>query len=463
MATTRQRCDDGSKGGLPVRRLLRFAALAFSVAALSCSDTTSLSHGVASVVLRLPHDSLFLGRSVRAVAVATGDSVAVAHPRFVWSTSDTTVAVVDSLGTILGVGVGTARITAELNGRRDDFTIRIVLQRAGGGVAFVTGSDAYAFGGQCALTAAGAVYCRRVGTLTDSMPLFKLMPGAAGIAFASIYSAIDSECGLSTTGQIYCWGVNHTFIWGTRAGPTRADSAPVAVKQGTLRFSAMAHNGHANICGISSADSVVYCWGHNDEFQNGRAPAASTDSNVAPVTGSPRGIAVSNANFNGCLLDPGGMAFCWGGPTASSLGISEATTNVPAPQLVAGGLTFAKISAGEAFQCAVTPSGDAYCWGIGALGNGSLAQPNPFGPQKVVGGHHFSMVSVSGFPTSACGITTDGDLYCWGAFRPASLSTRLGDRVGTPTHLLPGLKFRALSGSLNDMCAITVDGSALCW
>lgn len=58
-------------------RLVLTGAL-FAAVALACSSdagTAPESTGVSAVEIRFPHDSLFLGRTVHATAVATGDSV----------------------------------------------------------------------------------------------------------------------------------------------------------------------------------------------------------------------------------------------------------------------------------------------------------------------------------------------------------------------------------------------------
>jgi len=52
---------------------------------------------------------------------------------------------------------------------------------------------------------------------------------------------------------------------------------------------------------------------------------------------------------------------------------------------VAGGVTFAAVSAGNGHTCGVTPAGAAYCWGInsgGQLGDGTTT--NRLTPVRVV-------------------------------------------------------------------------------
>src|SRR5262249_5563719 len=138
---------------------------------------------------------------------------------------------------------------------------------------------------------------------------------------------------------------------------------------------------------------------------------------------------------------------------------------VPTPQPVMGGMSFASIVPGEGDVCALTTSGDAYCWGSnteGQLGIGSTAAPPDIGPQRVLGGLKFTSIAMSN-GAGRCGVTTDHDLYCWGKFMPEPISTHIGSRRTTPYQIAKGVKFLALSTELKETCAIAANGQALCW
>jgi len=459
-----------TKRELPVRRTLRrlaaCSAAALTVAGYGCTAerTTAPPEPVISVALQSPNDSLFLGRSMQLIAAATGDSTIGVSPRFTWTSSDTNVVVVDTLGAVMAVGVGTATVRAELKGQRAQQTIRAVLQRADGGVTFTDGSanDSRS----CAL-AAGAVYCRANPSAADSTPQMIRMPGGMGLSFTKVEGSLHAVCALNADGRILCWGSNAHSLF-ARAGTVVTDTGPVAVNT-ARRFSQFTHGGHAQTCGIDSDDAIVYCWGHNDAYQLGRGFLSAQEATPEPVGGSLRATQVSTVNFATCLLDLAGGAHCAGflNVNRRALGIDE--TNGPAerPLPVMGGMTFKSISAGDNGVCGISATDDAYCWGANASGQLGLGTNTtaPTGPQRVLGGLKFSKLTTV-YRASTCGITLDGDVYCWGAFAPLSISSRLGERALRPYPLIKGVKFKAFTRSvatLSAVCGVTSDGRVLCW
>lgn len=377
-----------------------------------------------TVAAFLPFDSVFYGRATRVLASASGDASLVAAARFTWSSSDTTVAVVDSSGVVLGVGPGMAKIRAEYLGERGETSVRVVLQEAGGGERFAFGSTT-AGDGQCAIAEGGALYCRRVAPSPDSMQTFTRMPGAASLRFAEVHTAFGTQCGLALDRQIYCWGENRRWIFATN-GVTSAPTA-FAVRHAALRFSAMTAGGHEQLCAISRADGVVYCWGHNDGYQLGRSPLSAADSSVRPMSGSPTGRSVSTRNFITCFVDTS-LALRCAGEHAPSLGLADPSADGSALQPLIGGRDFSSVYFGDQFVCALTIAGAAWCAGRntgGQLGIGITAEPPSHMLRPVAGDHRFRELSVSNTRSSnaVCGITTDSELYCWGPFSPtASIS-----------------------------------------
>ena len=82
----------------------------------------------------------------------------------------------------------------------------------------------------------------------------------------------------------------------------------------------------------------------------------------------------SNGGYT-CALTTTGQAYCWGLNNQGQLG-NNSTTNsrIPVAVQMPAGVSFQSIAAGYYHTCALTTTGQAYCWGqgsIGQLGNNS--------------------------------------------------------------------------------------------
>src|SRR5207249_1047297 len=123
----------------------------------------------------------------------------------------------------------------------------------------------------------------------------------------------------------------------------------------------------------AATDAVTVALGAN--------PGAGTLSGTLTVAAT-QGI----ATFSNLRIDRPGSGYTHvGGATR----ISGATRGP-----VAGGLSFAAVSAGYAHTCGVTAAGAAYCWGdntYGQLGDGTMTSRSSPGP--VAGGVTFAAVS----------------------------------------------------------------------
>ncbi len=182
-------------------------------------------------------------------------------------------------------------------------------------------------------------------------------------------------------------------------------------------------SGNGRTCGILSGN--VWCWGRNEYGQLGNGTDGGgtvptppdynmTNSSLVPVKvirqpypagmGGYRATDIDAGTFFNCTIidknnnpaSPMGEVYCWGQNTDSEMGNPALTAdyyNVPQKVSLPAGKNFTSVMAGRASACALSANGDLYCWGanaVGQVGNGSTAtQATPVlvaGPNATTGG-----------------------------------------------------------------------------
>jgi alpha-tubulin suppressor-like RCC1 family protein len=283
---------------------------------------------------------------------------------------------------------------------------------------------------------------------------------AGGVRFTQISSGSYHSCGLTKIGKAYCWGLNGEGAVGNGT-PDNLITVPSAVAGG-LTFTQIAVGG-SHTCGLTISGEA-YCWGWDVNGQLGNGVPLVSANTPSPVAGGFTFTQISAGLVHTCGVTRGGEAYCWGTDSFGQLGngLPLANTNVPSP--VAGGLTLTQVNAGSSHTCGLTTGGQAYCWGSdaqGQLGHGALFGSNV--PSLVLGGFTFTQVSV-GFGHS-CGVTKSGEAYCWGfdSFGQLGNGSSLANR-DVPSLVAGGLKFAQVSAGLYHTCGLTRGGGqAYCW
>jgi alpha-tubulin suppressor-like RCC1 family protein len=301
---------------------------------------------------------------------------------------------------------------------------------------------------------------------------------ATDLVFASVDAGGHHACGVTINGAAYCWGDNTYGQLGD--GTTASSFAPIAVAGG-LTFQAVSAGGDFT-CGITTS-GAAYCWGDNWDGQLGLGVSTGPYTSPVAVPGALTFASVSAGGLHTCSVTIAGAAYCWGSDLSGDLGDGTGgeSSNGRTPVLVAGGQTFATVSAGAYHTCGVITSGAAYCWGWnmgGRLGDGTEGWTiSRLSPVAVLGGLTFAAVSAGG--GSTCGITTTGSAYCWGlnhtgdlgigkagpeqcefvddSFQPIFLACS-----HVPVKVAGGLTFAALRVATG-ACGVTALGAGYCW
>jgi alpha-tubulin suppressor-like RCC1 family protein len=282
----------------------------------------------------------------------------------------------------------------------------------------------------CGTTPEGAAFCWGLdilGELGDGLDgRYKVSTPvrvASHLPFREIVAGHQTACALTTEDRAYCWGVNTVGQLGTGTREYSAIPTPVA---GGLRFRSISVGEHHS-CGLT-AEGQAFCWGWDgfgqlgsDAYPNGCGAAEVCARVPAPVAGGHTFREVVAGDDHTCGVTTSGAALCWGWGAFGRLGTGD-TLNAHVPTPIAGSLVFRSVAPGDWHSCGVTVSGEGYCWGWnrdGQLGNGEQTDRYTVAPVRVQGGLRFSSISAASF--HSCGLTTDGEGYCWGLAQDGAL------------------------------------------
>jgi alpha-tubulin suppressor-like RCC1 family protein len=388
---------------------------------------------------------------------ANGHSVA--NATITWSSSDPAIATVNATGQVRGRGMGSTTIRATSGAATGSAAMRVR--------AFEFAEVTAGVWHTCALTVSGLAYCwgaNTLGQLGDGSRTDRVLPTpvAGGVRFQTVNSGHEDPgahtCGPTVGGVPYCWGDNASG----RLGVESTVSAPVLV-QGELRLTAMSA-GFRHTCGVATSNEA-FCWGDNTLGALGDGTQRGSSSPVR-VSGPVAFRTVSAGGFFTCGVTWGQGISCWGMNRSGQLGngsTDQAAHSSPEP--VRTTVTFRSVAAGMAHVCGVSTSGEMYCWGTNSSGQlGTGGRTSSALPVAVSGGLTFRMVSVGGH---SCGITTSDETYCWGANGSGQLGD--GSRVGadgfraTPVRVSGGLRFRSVSVGTDHTCGVTTNRVVYCW
>jgi RHS repeat-associated protein len=293
-------------------------------------------------------------------------------------------------------------------------------------------------------------------------------PARGGIAAGAFHT-----CGLGANGSAFCWGRNADGQLGLGTF-TESRSTPSAVTGG-LVFTTLAAGG-AHTCGLT-ASGQAYCWGANTVGQLGDGTTTSRNTPVA-VAG---GLTFSSIDAGWdvtCAVTTGNAAYCWGGNEHGELG-DGTTTSKSTPTPVGGGLAVDRIAVGYDHTCALTPAGAAHCWGkngSGQLGDGTGGQTGTeqsLSPVPVAGGHTYSSIDLGVAHT--CAIDGSNGLRCWGddavhqlgvgpvSPQQCAFSTFSSGCARMPVAVDSANRYKAVALGGAHSCALVTADVARCW
>jgi len=418
--------------------------------------TLNVLEPVASILLRgaraplTPGAELLLPSELRS---AVGDSLTTLFRTLRWSSSQESVARVNSDGVVTTVGPGTTTLTlsAEVEGvaASVDLSVATLEYRTaqdGGSLAcgLTVGKRVYCWGFPytgfqpdgtqvlgitpwpietdllfdslrvgggvaCALTAAGEPWCwgnNGNGQLGDGTYTERWTPApvAGGLILKSVVPGAGYTCGLQLDGSARCWGSNEwgTFGTGDRESSGLPRESAAGIQFRTISLSPTVQTGGPHTCGMTLGGDA-YCWGSNEMGQLATYPRIQIVDSPTPVLSPTPLVDVESGGQHGCGLAADGTVLCWGDGHGEALGDRQleypGIDSIPAP--VPDAPAFTQIRAALYRTCGLTGAGDAYCWG------------DTFGkkPVRIQIPQALTRIDVSA--ARFCGMSVQGVAWCW--------------------------------------------------
>ena len=230
------------------------------------------------------------------------------------------------------------------------------------------------------------------------------------VAMPTDVSEIETGAMGSTTcarsgGQVYCWGANDSRQLGDGAGTmhsscvagtSRYDCSNVAVAVAGVTDATDIGVGSSHACAVFASHHVV-CWGANFDGQLGTGDELD-HADPTEVVGITDAVEVVAGATHTCVRKMDGTVACWGSNRRGELGddmmeghtsctLGGTTQDCSRSPVTVSGLTGAtQLTAGMKHNCALTSTGDVYCWGFNEnkqIGNGVIA--DVFAPHHVTG------------------------------------------------------------------------------
>lgn len=326
-------------------------------------------------------------------------------------------------------------------------------------------------GHSCAVMAKdGAVWCwgsNALGSVGVKSPHPRQQYHATPQRVGELTSAELAIIGVKTCitkadGGLACWG-------GSLGDDDARPEDVMLPVRGRLRASA------ATGC-IVSPEGTATCWGKNESGRLSPGTTVSEpfgrEQGPAPLDiGAPiRDIAIGGRH--GCALLTDGQVTCWGLGNFGQLGAGERSSNARGePAVVAGLKDVKQLVSGYFHSCALEADGTVWCWGRGddgQLGIGAIERQSEFDddryaakPTEVKGLSGVTAVFASGSAT--CAITASGELWCWGNNDKGQVGDGTSEDRFEPVRVEGLGKVTAVAIGHSHKCALVEPGDVYCW
>ena len=325
----------------------------------------------------------------------------------------------------------------------------------------------------CAVTSQGAGVCwgdnserylvsdQPAGTLTTPSPV--VLPNNEKFASVSV-GGMRGACALAVSGHAYCWGEHHIGSYFTPTSRT-----PVQVEFPNDMRVVSVQSGSSVAC-ATNADGELWCWGDAQFIGDGGTESLRVPV-LVPMPDFGKVVQYDLGEPNICVVTDRDHLYCWGYNNSGELALGHTSTprNItsytPTEIVPPSGVIFASVSVGQGRVCAISQTGNGYCWGSnydGSFGDGSYISSSRPVAMSVPNNETLQQISTANYHT--CVLTTTAKTWCFGTGGNGQLGT--GTTLGGKTYRTPlvpsGTTFTSI-GTGAGTCALDTNGDVWCW
>lgn len=291
-------------------------------------------------------------------------------------------------------------------------------------------------------------------------------PPPDGAALGTLAAGGGFTCGIDPDHGLWCWGSNAFGQIGAASAELQEPLPRFVTAAGVTGWSDLAAGG-AHACAIAEPTGALYCWGLDADGQLGDgSPGDGTTSAPGEIAEPGPWDEVVAGEHHTCARKSGEL-WCWGANYAGTVGNGDLDNTVHTPTRVLTTDDWIAVDASRSHTCGIRDEAGTrrlYCWGDdAALG----ITPTPIDPVPVptevphpVGDRTWARITTGAYFT--CAIDSTSALWCWGYDDYWEMGDETGQIEPQPALVDEQQTWTAVSAGTNHLCAIA--GTALaCW